>query len=243
MNSKAISRFFHKFTKIPGVRKFLGPIYHKFLLDPIRRKEIIIFQNNALAVLTEFDSVLRELDIPYCLMWGSLIGAVREKGFIKHDFDIDVAIWKNDYREELIKALNNKGFTLKDRLSVDNGVSAMEETVEKDGVMIDIFYLYKDETGQSYTCVFDYIDDCVTWEDCLKKYDNARIFRYYLNFPQKFIYTKFESISLPIPENYDEILSKTYGPNYMIPDKKWNRDPEVKQKAQWHNKKVDIYIG
>ncbi|MDE5552881.1 MAG: hypothetical protein K2I91_06740, partial [Muribaculaceae bacterium] len=41
--------------------------------------------------------------------------------------------------------------------------------------------------------------------------------------PHKFVYTPFESIELPIPENYDFILRGVYGDNYMTPDPNWTR--------------------
>lgn len=242
MNSKSISKIFHRFSNNKIIRIFFGKLYHKILLDPIRNKEIKKFQNNSKEIIKEFDQILKELKIPYCLMWGSLIGAVREKGFIKHDFDIDIGIWIEDYKDELLNVLKQRGFIHKDRLLVDNGISAMEDTVEKNNVAIDIFYLYKDSEGKAYTCVFDYMDGCITWEDCLKKYDNAKLYKYYLNFPSKFIYVPFEDFYLPIPHNFHEILTETYGINYMIPDKNWSRDPDIKRKALWKDKKVKIII-
>ncbi|MDE6295980.1 MAG: LicD family protein, partial [Muribaculaceae bacterium] len=224
MNSKQLRKIFHPFTKIPGVRPLLGGLYRKLIYEPARKREIANFQKNGLTILREFDSILRNLDIPYCLIWGSLIGAVREKGFIKHDFDIDVAMWREDYSDAMDKALLDAGFRHVQRFLIDGGENGMEDTYEKEGVAIDIFYFVTDSaTGSSFCCTLDYIHGEVTWEDCFKKYGTTTLFRHDIPLPHKFVYTPFESIELPIPENYDFILRGVYGDNYMTPDPNWTR--------------------
>lgn len=238
MNSENIRKIFHPFTKIPGVRLFLGGLYRQFIYNPIRKKEIALFQKNALSVLTEFDDILKESNVPYCLFWGSLIGAVREHGFIKHDFDIDVAMWHKDYTPELKQALIDAGFKHKHRFLVDRGISGMEDTFEKSGVAIDIFYFFKDnESQKSYCCSFDYINGEVTWEDCIRKYHTINLYRFFFDLPSQFKYVPFENISLPIPENYDEILRSYYGNNYMIPNPNWpGGEPD---ENKWNDRMID----
>ncbi len=237
MKSEQIRKIFHPFTRIPGIRNIFGSIYKRFIYNPVRKREIEIFQKNALVVLTEFDKVLSETNVPYCLFWGSLIGAVREKGFIPHDFDIDVAVWRNDNNEKMRDALVKSGFTHKHRFLIDDGDTGMEDTFEKNGVAIDIFYFYNDSgTNAPYCTSFDYIGDCVTWEECIKKYGNLKIFRFFFDLPHKFEYVPFENIKLPIPGNYDTILRSYYGDNYMMPDPNWRGgEPETNL---WIGKKV-----
>lgn len=50
-----------------------------------------------LALLVEFDYVCKKANLKYWLDWGSLIGAVRHKGYIPWDDDIDVGMLRNDY--------------------------------------------------------------------------------------------------------------------------------------------------
>lgn len=237
MKSEQIRKIFHPFTKIPGVRSVFGPVYRKLIYNKIRQKEIAKFQRNALMVLTQFDEVLRESKVPYCLFWGSLIGAVREHGFIKHDCDIDVAVWKSDYSEKLKEAFLNHGFSHKHRFLVDDGQYGMEDTFEKDGVSIDVFYFYVDkENGMPYCTSFDYMEDCVTWKECIQKHNNIKVYKFYYDLPRDFKYVPFETIKLPIPSNYDGILRSYYGDNYMTPDPNWHGgEPEDNM---WHGKLV-----
>jgi len=50
-----------------------------------------------LAVLSEFARVCKEHNLKWFAMFGTLLGAVRHKGFIPHDDDIDIAMPRHDY--------------------------------------------------------------------------------------------------------------------------------------------------
>ena len=55
-----------------------------------------------LELLQEFDRVCKKHNIPYMLFCGTAIGAVRHKGFIPWDDDLDVSMLRSDY-EKLLK--------------------------------------------------------------------------------------------------------------------------------------------
>lgn len=55
------------------------------------------FWGAQLEVLSWFDAVCRKNDIRYILCYGSLLGAVRHKGYIPWDDDIDIALLREDY--------------------------------------------------------------------------------------------------------------------------------------------------
>lgn len=109
------------------------------------------------SLLCEFDRVCKELNIPYYLFAGTLLGAVRYQGFIPWDDDVDVIMHRQDYQrflEEAPKVLNREVFYLQREFSEHypmffsklmlNGTTCLEKHHPKDplvhqGVYMDIF--------------------------------------------------------------------------------------------------------
>jgi len=122
------------------------------------RQDLPIRHQKALYVLLcEFDRVCKQLNIPYVLFAGTLLGAVRHKGFIPWDDDLDVMMMRSDYDRFLNEAgsvLDNGRFFLQKEFSEHwpmffsklrmNGTACLEKYHPKDpathqGVYIDIF--------------------------------------------------------------------------------------------------------
>lgn len=108
-------------------------------------------------LLREFDRVCRKLDISYFLFAGTLLGAVRHKGFIPWDDDLDILMKRKDYERFLKEApaeLDQEKFYLQQEFSQHwpmffsklrlNGTTCLEKYFPKDelihqGVYMDIF--------------------------------------------------------------------------------------------------------
>lgn len=61
-------------------------------------------QKTSFDLLCQFVKICEELDIPYYLVCGSALGAVKYGGFIPWDDDIDVAMYREDYERFLSEA-------------------------------------------------------------------------------------------------------------------------------------------
>lgn len=123
----------------------------------IDREMHITHQKALLTLLKEFDRVCKELDIPYVLFAGTLLGSVRHNGFIPWDDDLDILMMRTDYERFLKEAptkLNTESFYLQKEFSEHwpmffsklrlNGTTCLEKFHPKDpkihqGVYMDIF--------------------------------------------------------------------------------------------------------
>lgn len=121
-------------------------------------KSIEEIHNILLNIIKVFHKICIENQIPYYLVYGSMLGAVRHHGFIPWDDDMDVAI-DYGYYDKLVLCLKNqlpsryKLITRYDDRGVPAGYLKIEDThtllYEKGlkpnkftGVFLDIFLLY-----------------------------------------------------------------------------------------------------
>lgn len=213
----------NKVAKVPFAKSLLKPIYYPFK-KKIEKLNSSSFRSNALEVLECFDKALTSNGIDYCLAFGTMLGAVREKGFIKHDQDIDVLMWKEDYSEKLNECLSSVGFKRIHCFLVEDGTLGREETYEKDGVSIDIFYIYPAFNKIPYCCDFVNYGDAPTLRASMKKYGRVLPRRIEIPIKKSFTRVPFEHLMLPIPVNANEYLECRYGKSYMIPNPDWTID-------------------
>ena len=114
-------------------------------------------QQALLVLLGEFDRVCEQLNIPYVLFAGTMLGAVRHQGFIPWDDDLDVMMLREDYERFLREAdsvLDTEKFFLQKEFSEHwpmffsklrlNGTTCLEKYHPRDpqihqGVYIDLF--------------------------------------------------------------------------------------------------------
>lgn len=66
-----------------------------------------------LGVMDELDRFCRENDIRYFLLGGTMLGAVRHKGYIPWDDDIDVGMFREDYEKFINLYKSEKGYQLR----------------------------------------------------------------------------------------------------------------------------------
>jgi len=162
------------FTYEP-VEVFIGRKY----LDPV------VSKNN----LLDFKAVMDKHNIHYGLWFGTLLGAIREKGFIAHDEDTDVFMLSED-REKVLNVLS-------DFEDIGLKVIRYEESLlsfMRDDDYIDI-YFYKKSFNQRI--MFDNGID----EKYLESTKNI----------------DFLGAEFPVSQNPEEALEILYGKDWRIP--------------------------
>ena len=184
-----------------------------------KSKEIINnFNKNGISVIKDFLKICDSQNLECWLIYGTLLGYIRENGLIKHDYDFDLGMWKSDYNKGFQETLINNGFELVHQFEgID--YDAFEQTYKKNNVSIDIFYSYKNET-ETWTHVFHREkDDTLApniWKVRKLPYPNKGLAK-----------VSFFDEPVFIPSNSEEYLALTYGENWRIPDSNfdWRKGP------------------
>ena len=142
--------------------------------------------------LLELKEILDYKKIEFGLIYGTLLGAVREKNFIKHDEDIDIFMLIED-RPKFINLLFNlreKGFEL---IRDENGLMSIMRNNE----YIDIYFFKKAFWGYR------------KWATQYIKSDHL----------EKEEFIKFFDKKFRVPFNHILFLEKNYGKNWKTPIK------------------------
>ena len=232
MKKDIINVIARKASKCSLVKIIMHKPYQAYKRKQLQKK-IDNFHRNGFEALVIFDKCLSEHGYKYTLAFGSLLGAIRERDFIPHDDDIDVTMWIEDYSPDLVTALESVGFRHKCTFSVENDEYAKEDTFEFKGVLLDIFYIYGSSEKDSYCCYFEIQPGCSSRYSSVKKYGGLATRKIYLSANKDTVRVPFKGIEVPVPTNYDEVLKKVFGDNYMTPIPGWTHEDFSEKMDNW----------
>lgn len=152
-------------------------------------------KDKAKMILNEFADIADSMGIKFILIFGTLLGAIRENDFIEYDDDLDVSIYENDD-----SVINNLIYKLKENKFELESYNKFTEhyVLYKDSIVLDIFVA----------------------KDC-EKNNFVKVLNHHF-FKKYFIETKcikFIGREFKIPKESEEFLSLHYGDNWSIPQK------------------------
>lgn len=75
--------------------------YHMYTTNQLQEISLDQAKKIMLDILMEFDYICKKNNLTYWLDYGTLLGAIRHKGFITYDDDIDVSMPRDDYEKFL----------------------------------------------------------------------------------------------------------------------------------------------
>lgn len=181
------------------------------IVIPIRRRRLHKYGYEALSRLHE---LLTRNNIVYHCEAGTLLGIVRDGGFIKHDDDIDICVPPGKLSMSgVLKVFIDAGYEAVQCLEYEGHLS--EFTVrDRTGIPIDVFTcrFTSDEPDKMYQMF-------PRWSPT-RTYPNERA-NHLLEFeyvrPTETKVVKVHDVETVIPENYVEVLDSEFGP-WRVPD-------------------------
>lgn len=211
----AISKIARKYSKNQICILFFRPIF-RLVHEQQKKKQIQDFHNYGMELLSKISSISKKNDLLFWLEFGTLLGAVRDHDFIKHDFDIDLGVMFKD-QEKFHKLLSEEGFELvREFILYDNNqISGLERTYSYKSVLVDIFFYHIISDNEIFTNSFTPILNNSSYN---AKAEVKGITMPYDGFEE----ILFKGLKVNIPRNTDQYLKKLYGENYMIPDPHFN---------------------
>ena len=190
-------------TKIPPAQ---GPIRDIQLAD--------------LVILKEFDNVCRQNGLQYWLDFGTLLGAVRHKGFIPWDDDVDLGMMRDDYNK-LVEIFNdctkNKDLYLSIEFDRKNNLITKIRHKKCKFIFVDIFPF-------DYYPLFEKSQQTKITSK-LSKYDRTKL-------KQAKSFQELKNIVKKVKDDYilnfsDKKDSIVYGLEYDHPYKNWFFPSEI----------------
>lgn len=202
-----------------------------FLYNPIvyvlnyynKRRRRIAYRKYGVETLRVFTNCMDSNGYRYTLAFGSILGAIREHGFIKHDLDIDIFMWYEDYSEDMVVKLAQCGFERVRSFSIEYDKFGREDTFLHKGVSIDIFYLYPPIDRYPYCC------DFIPINGKFKRMPR----RIEIPISKKRKLVLFENLKVYIPDNAEQLCEFRYGPSYMKPDPNWHWESSYNAVKEW----------
>lgn len=151
-----------------------------------------------------FHQILSRSNVSYGLMFGTLLGAVREGDFIDHDEDVDIFVLK-EYKVEflrLLPCLKSAGLKL---VRVDKDLISLMREDE----YIDVYFFERKRNLSN-----------------LKRVHNSQ-YSIPAHFLEEISYLDFHGMKLPIPTNADQLLRTLYGKSWRIPVRGKHAEPNT----------------
>jgi phosphorylcholine metabolism protein LicD len=159
-----------------------------------------------------FLEILTNNKIPFCVVAGTLLGAVREGKFLNHDLDVDIGI-PLEYKQQVLDVLEKTDWFIYCLWRRELGV--IRYGFSKLNSKVDIFFLESDEKN---TYIYSYKRNPLhgIWD-----------IEWRMGFPKEYFaeFKPYQMSDIPIfiPVGYEKILELEYG-DWKTEKQVWNHD-------------------
>lgn len=217
---------------LPAIKRFLRtfpmtkPCYlaaYRIWSNNIYKKKAQQLQTEGLSLLTRLLKDLGNYHTPVFIAYGTLLGVIREKGFIPHDCDVDFGIVSNQL-DDLKDFLFNKGYKITHGFEYQNNL--VEFSIDINGINID-FFRYENREDLGFGSYVFHSDS-----DLGELQGKERHVAFVSCTPiTNTITYEVSGIDFIVPENFEKYLSDIYTENWRIPDPNW----VARKGPAWHD--------
>ncbi len=177
----------------------------------VHNKNVIRLQKYGYTINDEIEAALNGR-LEHFAWAGTLLGIIRDNGFIKGDDDLDYCVNAKNVSDwnSLYEKLTEAGFNLHHYFIYNGTITEM--AFSKYGLGIDFFGL---QPYDGRICTISY------YRDAREKYriDEASCIRTCINPYSKILEIDINGSNFLIPDNYEEFLSSNYGSGWKVPQK------------------------
>ncbi len=154
---------------------------------------VVLTFDQAKKLLFSTKRILEESEINFSLVFGTLLGAIREHSFISHDYDIDIMVFDEEKLVKYIPMMYDKGLRLcrviRNRLY----------SFQMEGFYIDIYIVKNAPSIMGLWCYM--IGGYTIWKSYLKEFEEI-----------DFLGERFN-----VPKNPEKIVEFWYGKQWRTP--------------------------
>ncbi|XP_040915455.1 fukutin isoform X1 [Toxotes jaculatrix] len=162
------------------------------------------FRRKTKSLLHVAARTLAHLDIPFWLSSGTCLGWFRQCSIISYSHDVDIGIFIEDFRWDIVAAFGDAGLSLKHKFGKVG--DSLELSFLRDDVKLDVFFFYKDgdvvwnggtqaKTGRKFKYVFPRFSLC--WAELLE-------------------------VKVRVPCETLDYVTANYGSSWSIPVRSWD---------------------
>ncbi|XP_047425599.1 fukutin [Mugil cephalus] len=176
------------------------------------------FRRKAKSLLQLTAKTLAQLHVPFWLSSGTCLGWFRQCSIISYSRDVDIGIFVEDFRPDIVSAFRDAGLSLKHKFGKVE--DSLELSFLSEDVKLDIFFFYKDGD--------------VFWNGGTQA-RSGRKFKYV--FPRfSLCWAELLELKVRVPCETLDYVTANYGASWDVPVRNWDwkRSPSnVQENGVW----------
>jgi hypothetical protein len=172
-------------------------------------------KSHARDLLHDMHEVLESIGLKHFIIDGTLLGAVREGDFIRHDNDMDFGVFAEEWTKEILQEVKDKMAAKNIAVYHEFGIfeKCFEIAFMRESIKCDLFFYRRDGDKRIFHAFLhggEILErDTITYEYPAELIENIRPMIFQMEY-------------YPAPADPVRVLEIKYGPDWKVPIVKWD---------------------